>query len=222
MKPAIALLLFVTELVAQGMKPREKAEDYPVQVQLPKMELAADYLVHSLPGPSGSIFTSDYLVIEVAAYPTSRAGASWATGEFSVRINHKTLLLPQAPGMVAASLKYPDWERRPVATAEAGIGDRGLIIGQPPSVPRFPGDARGGQLPPPPRASDPETPPGLSKTAGPTIEEICQQLAVYDGPFTGPVSGHLYFPFKGKTKQIRSLELLYEAADGTKATLPLL
>ena len=221
--PLVAVLLLgCISANAQISPPKEKAADYPVHVAVPNMELAADYLVHSLPGPKGVLFVQDYLIVEVAAYPTNLVGAAWATGQFSLRINKKgTPVLPQAPGMVAASVKYPDWVQRPTAVAQVGVDDKSVIFGQPTPVGRFPGDPAG--VPSTrPRVPSQEDSTAENQAPEMTIDEICQRQALYDGPIRKPVNGFLYFPFSGKLKSIHSLELLYETVDGTKATLTLL
>lgn len=222
MKLGALLIAILLPAAAQISHPKEKPADYPAHVTVPNMELAAEYLVHSLPGPRGVIVVRDYLIVEVAAYPSSLAGAAWETGQFSLRINnHETALLPQSPGMVAASVEYPDWAQRRTVVAQAGIDDKSVIIGQPPNPGRFPGDPNV-TVPRPSKVPEPENPTGEGQTPELTIDEICQQQALYDGPFRKPVNGFLYFPFSGKLKSIHALELRYEAADGTKATLPLL
>ena len=43
-------------------------------------------------------------------------------------------------------------------------------------------------------------------------EELLVRTALSDGEFRGPVSGFLYFAYKGKPSGIKSLDLLYEDA----------
>lgn len=43
-------------------------------------------------------------------------------------------------------------------------------------------------------------------------EELVVQTALPEGSRRGPVSGYLYFAYKGKTASIKTLELLYEDA----------
>ena len=219
-----AFLVLVSALHGQGTVTREKPADYPVRAELPKMQLAAEYLVHSMPTPKGVIFVQDYLVMEVAAYPKGKPSLlTWTSGEFTLKINGRGhAMYSQSPGMVAASLKYPDWQQRPTATVEAGVGDGSVSIGRPPAVGRFPGDPTGSQRIPRPRAPEPESPTGETAPPEMPIGETCQRLALPDGAIAGPVSGYLFFPYSGKIKAIRSLELLYEGSDGTKATLSLL
>src|SRR5207244_3227002 len=118
---------------------------------------------------------------------------------------------------VAASIKYPDWEARPRLEADGGVGGYDVILGRPAPSERFPGDPRPRQsrLPPRPRVPDQTSPTGEAKPPDEPIEKIVQRLAFPEGVPTQPVSGYIFFPFRGKTKSIRSLELLYQSNDGT-------
>ena len=220
----LASIALAAGLHAQGTAPRDQPSGYPVRAELPNMNLAAEYLVHSMPTPKGAIFVQDYLVIEVAAYPKGKQSVTLSSGQFTLRINGRTrALLSQTPGMVAASLKYPDWQQRPTATVEAGVGDGSVILGRPPAVGRFPGDPTPNRRQTPmPRAPVPENPAGESAPPDPPIGELCQRLAVPEGAIHGPSSGYLFFPFQGKIKSIRSVQLIYEGPDGAPATLSLL
>jgi len=114
--------------------------------------------------------------------------------------------------MVAASLKYPDWERRPNLEAEAGVGNAGVIVGRPQTAERFPGDPRPAQqrLPRPPQAPPPENRSGLEKPEPVKADELALSAALPEGSARGPVSGYLYFAWKGKPGSIKSLELIYQ------------
>jgi hypothetical protein len=52
------------------------------------------------------------------------------------------------------------------------------------------------------------------------LEEQIQKLALPEGKYAPPLAGLVFFPFRGKMKSIKSLELLYEGPAG-KATLKL-
>src|SRR5437763_336976 len=99
--------LAVLVLHAQGTKPREKPADYHVQSRIPGFDLAAEYLAHSMPEQGGVIDVNEYLVIELAVFPTTTAAPTVTSGEFTLRVTnnrgHKSVLSAQAPGMVAAS-----------------------------------------------------------------------------------------------------------------------
>lgn len=80
-----AFLVLASAMHGQGTVTREKPADYPVRAELPKMQLAAEYL-------------------EVVAYPKGSPSHTWASGEFTLKINGRCHALnSQSPGMVAAS-----------------------------------------------------------------------------------------------------------------------
>jgi hypothetical protein len=209
-------VLSIAALAGEGTTPREKPDQYPVQTAVGAHRVAAEYLVHSFSGGGRMFHTDDYLVVEVAVYP-GRPGLQVDAGQFTLRINgKKRALLAQAPGFVAASLKYPDWGWRPRLEAGAGMGNAGVILGRPRTVGRFPGDPRPDRerLPHPPQAPAPEDRSGVDAAPPLTADEAAVEGALPEGAFRGPVSGFLYFAFKGKTKSIRSLELLYTGPAG--------
>ena len=217
---ALLLLSACLVVAAQEKEPRSNASDYPAHVQVASADIGAEYLVHSVPAVTGSYFANEYLVIDVGVFPKSSSAMMISTGQFTLRINGRSVLYSQSPGMVAASLKYPDWEQRPTVTAAAGVGDGVVVIGQP-RVGRFPGDPTGNRSPLPPVAKAPED-NTVDKAPQMPVEEAIRRASLPEGKADRPVKGCLFFPFKGKTKSIRSLELLYEAESGAKAKLPLL
>jgi hypothetical protein len=180
--------------------------------------------VRSFQGRNQTFVADDYLVVEVAIYPPKGKDLLLFSGHFTLRVNDsKRALMPVPPSFVAASLRYPDWERRPSVVAGAGAGDASVIIGRPPATERFPGDPRPGQtrLPRPPRAPDQGPPGAVERDEPPKADEVVVETALPQGTLSSPASGFLYFPFKGKTKSIRSVKLLYHGSAGT-ATLKLL
>jgi hypothetical protein len=217
-------LLLAAAVPFAGAAPRPKPEEYPVHARAGSAAIAADYLARSIPTAQRMFASEAYLVVEVAIYPDKGSRAQVSSGQFALRVNGKRQVLPQAPGMVAASFKYPDWESGPVFEGGAGMGGAGVGIGGPRPAPRFPGDRRPSEerLPAPPRVPD-QTPGGVEQQPARSAEDLIQEAALPDGPASGPVSGLLYFAFKGKTKSIRKLELLYRAGpDAPAVILPLL
>ena len=179
------------------------------------MEIGAEYLVHGIPTQKGFYFTKEYLVVDVAVFLPVGGNSKVSDGQFRLRINHSPLTLPtDSPGTVAASLQYPDWEQRPTLTAQAGP-----VVYGPATVGRFPGDHR--DIPPlPPTVKDPNT----SGTEAPaaTMEELLAHAAFSEHPGGKAFQGCVFFRFHGKTKSIKSLELVYVPGDGRPdTTLPL-
>lgn len=218
----MAVLLAAGMGCLAGTDPRPKPEEYPASAKAGSIGVGAEYRVRSVSGGGQTWTTKDYLVVEVALYPARGERIEVSHGQFTLRLNgKKNTLLPQAPAFVAAAFKYPDWERRPTVVAEGGMGDVGVIVGRPPATERFPGDPRPRRqrLPAPPRA--PEGVPGAEPRETPKPEEVVVECALPEDPAAGPVAGYLYFPFKGKTRSVRAVELLY-AGPGGGAVLKLL
>ncbi len=200
-----------------GGEPQRPAADYPVQGHLGTFTIAAENLGPAVPSPSGSVFAQDHITIEVAVYPNGpQKRITLEHVNFALRINGKKMLLrPDSPGMVAASIKYPDWEDRARLEGTAGMGDAGVIFGRPPAVGRFPGDNR-------PREREGRVPNPVPKVDNPVgqkqddtpIEETVARASLPDGEIVAPYAGCLFFPFKGKRKSIKKLELIYEGPAG--------
>ena len=202
----VALLLAAPAL-AQGTKPKKTAAEYPLHTKTADMEIGVEYMVRSF-GADQIMLADDFLVAEVAVYPLHRSGVQLDMRKFTLRINgKKQVLSPQPAGMVAASLKYPDWRQKPQMTLGGGMGDRGIIIGRPQGPPRFPGDARGeSRLPAPPQA-----PTDQQVQQEPVdINELIQKIVLPEGLIRLPVSGYLFFPYTGKLKSLKTVELLVE------------
>ena len=213
-RAAMAFSVLALSLCAQDA-PRTKASDYPRHITLPSLEIGAEYLVHTVPGPKGGYFAGDYLVVEVAIFPGATNTVSISSGQFTLRINNKTTLVTQASGAVAASIKYPDWEQHRNISAQAGP----LIFG-PSGAGRFPGD------PTQPRPL-PSPVPDQTDTAGVKqpdlpIETAIAQAALPEGLISEQVKGCLFFRFEGKLKSIKSLDLIFDQAGASSVRIPLL
>ena len=197
-------------------EPKQKAADYPAHAASDRLAIGAEYLVRSFSGHNQSFVTKDYLVVEVALFPVAGSRLSVENGQFTLRLNgKKQTILPHALGFVAASLKYPDWENRRSVVATIGAGNGEVIVGAPERVERFPGDPRPRQtrLPNPPKAPE-EDRSGLEKEPVARADEVAGESALEEGEISGAQSGYLYFPNKGKTKSIKSLELIYQGPAG--------
>jgi hypothetical protein len=219
----LVLLAFVLSslLLGQDAPPRSKASDYPTHAQLPGFELGAEYLVHNIPVEKGEYWTKDYLVVEVAVFPSAAESVMVSSTQFTLRINGKKVnLLTESPGTVAAALEYPDWEARPNLSATAGAGPASVNLGAPPVVGRFPGDPRG--VPPRPVPTNPADQDGYGVTteAHLPIDKAVATAALPEGRFNEPVKGCLFFRFSGKLKSIKTLDLVY-GVDGAATALPL-
>lgn len=199
------VLALAWALAAGAQDGERKPADYPVQVPVGGVILAAENLGPAVPSTLGSLYTNGYLTIEIAMFPDKARTTDVTHGQFTLRINGtKTQIPADSSGAVAASIKYPDWERRRHLEASAGMGDGVVIVGRPAPVGRFPGD------PTTRRTPVPSTPTGLEREKDPaTVEEIVARAGLPEGDLRLPVRGCLYFPYKGKLKKIKTLEVIY-------------
>jgi len=224
MRAWLALALVSAPWLCAQTEHKDKATDYPVHATAGRVSIGADYLIHSIPAGDRTFLAKDYLVVEVAVFPGFAEPVTIDGSTFKLRLNgQKIPLTPDSPGFVAAALKYPDWEQHPVTEVSAGVGDANVILGRPPAVGRFPGDPTETQnrLPQPPHVPTPEEQNGIQREQPETTDEIIARTALLEGPADHPVSGFLYFPYKGKIKSLKSIELIYQSKNGS-VTLKLL
>jgi hypothetical protein len=203
--PAAALL---------AAEPTRKPQEYPAHVRVGNIIIAAENLGPSVPTPSGGVYLNDYVAIEVAVFAEGTRSADLSASHFGLRINgSRAILRPDSAGFVAASLKYSNWERYRGFEATAGMGNAGVVLGRPTPASRFPGDRR----PTEGRAPNPVPPvhsPIENRREEAPVEELVQNAALPEGERVLPISGCLYFQYKGKLKKIKKLELVYEGPSG--------
>ncbi|HYI95953.1 MAG TPA: hypothetical protein VEX68_20595 [Bryobacteraceae bacterium] len=198
---ALATLALVSSL--EALDARESPTQYPVQGVTADMKVGVEYMVRSFLADNQSFTIDDYLIVEVGVFPQHEAKLDLR--RFTLRINGNAVLLTQTPGMVAASVKYPDWTMRPSVQAGATTADgRGVIIGRDPRVGRWPGDPRQS---PEPQNRTPEVTPDKQPI---DYERLITRSALPEGRFNKPLAGFLYFPYDGKLKSIKRVELLID------------
>jgi hypothetical protein len=223
MRVLLSLALLSGPLYSQTTV-KDKPADYPAHAALGTVSIGAEYLVHSIPAHDQTFFAADYLVVEVAVFPGRGETIEIGNSTLGLRLNgRKQLMYPEAPGFVAASMKYPDWETRPRGEVQAGMGNAGVTIGRPPVVGRFPDDPTPSQsrLPRSPKAPDPDDRRGIEHEVPVSIGDAVAHAALPEGAISKPVSGYIYFHCKAKPKSVKSLELVYETKAGS-VTLKLL
>jgi hypothetical protein len=214
---AVILFAAIATLHAQGLTPREKAADYPVHAEVKDgFTIAAEYLVHTLPTGKDALVANDYLVVEVAVFGPRGKRIDLSQGNFTLLLDTgkkggKTALSPDSAGSVAASIKFSDWTQKPHVEAEGGVGNASVGFG-PPMTPRFPGDPSVRTMPPSPVPD--QNPAGIEKEQPLSIDERVQRVSLPTGQLAPPAAGLIFFPFEGKTKSIKTLELVYEGPAG--------
>jgi hypothetical protein len=224
MRARLALALMSASWIYAQTEHKDKATDYPIHGTAGRVSIGADYLIHSIPAGAQTFLTKDYLVVEVAVFPAVAEPVAIDGNTFKLRLNgQKFPLTSVAPGFVAASLKYPDWEQHRITEVSAGVGDANVTLGRPPTVGRFPDDPNDPQnrIPPRPRPPTTDEQNGVQRERPATFDEVIARTALLEGPAHRPVSGFLYFPYKGKIKSLKSIELLFESQNGS-VTLKLL
>jgi hypothetical protein len=207
------IFLGASGLLAQGgTEPKPKPEDYEAHGQAQTAAIGAEFMVHSFSGRGMTYLAPDFLVVEVALYPPKGSEIEVQAAAFALRLNGKKIpLMPAGIEMVRASLQHPEWQQGPRLEAGAGIGDSSVILGAPRPA-QIPGQPpRTGQ----PLPAPPETDPGVGgvpRTPPVTAEELLMQTALPEGKHHLPVSGFLFFPYRGKAGSVKTVELLFEDA----------
>ena len=182
---------------SKGMPPRVTPAEYQTHAKAGTVTIAAEFTGHSVASPQGTLTTDDYLVVEVGLFGQEGARAKLAFDNFSLRINGKKSLPGQPYGMVLSSLKDPEWEPPVKPEKKSAVSTDG--------------GGRGGEAPPPPKMTFAERR---------AMEQKVQKATLPEGDRALPVAGLIFFQYGGKTKGIKSLELIYEGPAG-KATLTL-
>jgi len=183
---------------AKGLPPRATPGDYQFHVQAGSVTIAAEFKGHSIPTAQGPLTSEDYVAIEVGLFGAPGARLTLSPDDFSVVINRKKSPLPAQPFvLVAGSLKDPEWE--PPESAESkksktklgGIG-QGESSG-PPETPKIPIEVR--------RA----------------MAQRVRKTILPEGDRPLPQAGLIFFQYRGKAENIRSLELVYSGPAGKTA-----
>jgi len=196
LRPVLLALVLAACLAGQGTKPRANASAYEIQGSVGDVSIGAEYLVHSIPASTGYLIAEDYLVVEAALFGPRSGTIRLAPSDFQLRINGAVKALEAQPsGSVAYSIKDPG---RLVAPQRAP-GDPNS-----PAPPKLPGHV----------PTSVSNLPGYEKEAPPPVEQQVARAALPWGESKLPVSGTLFFPFKGKTTSIKSLELIYNGPAG--------
>ena len=206
-RPLLILAVWAPLLVGQtATADRQKAADYPVRANAGRAELGAEFLMHSIPSSRGYYFAKSYLVVDVGVFPKPGGILEVSAGQFTLRLNGASaVLMAQSPGMVAASLKYPDWGMPAGLSGRASVGNIG-IDSDPRPAGRFPGDPHA-QTPDPNQEDEPDHQISL--------------VALPDVVSERPARGCVFFASGIKAKKIKSLDLEWTGPAGEHAVLRL-
>src|ERR1700733_2396035 len=189
---------------AKGMPPRTAPTEYQSQAKAGMVTIGAEFMGHAVPTPEQSLTSEDYVVVEAGFFGPSDAKIRLSRDDFSLRINGKKTLTSEPYELVFHSLKDPEWQ--PPDAPESSKGSKGgLTTGGG-------GDRGGGKLPP--------IPPKMPFPLRRAMEQHVQKAQMQEGERPLPTAGLLFFLYRGKPENIKSLELVYTGAAG-KATLEL-
>jgi hypothetical protein len=186
-------------MLGQATTPKEKLAEYPLAAESTEASIGAEFMVHSIMSQEQTWVANDFLVVEVALYPKGTKGITIANSMFKVSIDGKRMIDAQSPYMAASEMTNPYMDM-----GSGGVGGIGQREG-----PRFPGDTRPDQnrLPVPPGGT-PRDNSGVEQRPVQTMREAVIASALPEGKTDKPVSGLLYFPFRGKLKKVKSIELV--------------
>lgn len=186
---------------AVGLPPRLTPADYQFHVQAGSVTIAAEFVGHGVPTEEGGPYSTPiYAVVEAALFGAPDTKIQLSYRDFSLRINGKKQLVPsQAYELVFPTLKDPEWEPPSSATAQASTSINGA----------------GGSQADRSRVV-PKMPPEMRRA----MEQRVLKASLSEGERMLPQAGLLFFEWRGDTKGIRSLELVYSGPAG-KATLAL-
>jgi hypothetical protein len=215
---ALLILVACASLAAgqSATADRQKAADYPVSASAGQADVGAEFLVHNIPFAHGYYFAKGYLVVDVGVFPKPGGAQKVSAGQFTLHLNgDSSILVAQSPGMVAASLKYPDWSGESSglsggATVGNGVGDIG-INSQTRPVGRFPNDPRG-------KSPDDGT---VNPNQDDAPDHQISLVALPDASSDRPIKGCVFFASDIKAKKIKSLALEWTGPAGDHAILKL-
>jgi hypothetical protein len=190
--------ILVSEI--KGTPPRTAPSDYQFQTKIGSVTLAADFDGHAVPTLEAAYSSEEYIVVELAFFGDPNARLKLSIEDFSLKINERKAPYTSQPfGYVARSLKDPEWqppdqdkEKEKSKTSINGSG--------------------GGDSSAPP----PKMPLELRRV----MELRVHQSVLPEGDRALPVAGLIFFQYRGKEQNIKSMELVYNGPAGT-ATLPM-
>ena len=197
---------------------KEGSSQYLAHADLAQnVSVGADFLGRYLPVTGMTIYSDEYLFVEVAFFGAKGARAEFKPEQFSLTING-TALVPQPPGMVTLWNGALEMNPRPqVVTGAPGGGS--IEIGDPTRKPRFPGDDPA-HTPTTPVPQAPTDPSGGQVKKTQNRDDVVRAAELPQGTHVLPVAGYLFFAYEGKLKKIKHAELHYKGPLGN-ATLTL-
>lgn len=169
-----------------AVDPRPKATDYPAHAESAALAIGAEYLVHSFSNGSQMYVANDYLVVDTAVYPH---------GTMELKRSGFSLRLTIQGGRHEADATVVLQAEAPQMVAYAILS----------SFNAMPPELRGvaGQKQPRTRSTDPED-----------VSGVVTRMSLPEDTTHSPLGGYLFFAFRGNTKKIKAMDLVYGAVGG--------
>lgn len=203
-----AIFLFATLSTGQGTKVKADAGQYFAHATLDKgYSIGADFLGKYLPVPGATVYSDEYIFVEVALFGAPGRKIDIHTGQFVLKINGRELK-SRPPGMVTLEDNFPEMVARPEIVMDGGVGNGEAQVGGPETKQRFPGDDPAHTPHRIPQASTDPSQGQVSKS-GKTPDEIVKASELPEGSHALPLAGYLFFVYEGKLKKIKHAELEY-------------
>jgi len=206
----IAMVAAVAALSGQppgephGLPPRTAPVDYQVTAKVGEITLAAEFTGHGIPTEEAPLNSEDYVAVEIGIYGPPEAKLTITASDFSLRLNRRKDPLPSQPWALAAkNIRDPEWTPPESGAAQKSKGG-------------FSGGSGGAREP----GSPPPLPPKVPVELLRTWQQKLRRAALPEGERTLPQAGLLFFQHRGKTENIRSVELIYNGPAGS-AVIPL-
>lgn len=182
----------------QGLPARATAADYQTQGKVGNVTIGAEFTGHGIPSVQQPLNSEDYVAVEVGLFGPADARLTIGAADFSLRVNGKKDLLPSQPwGLVAKNVKDLEWVSPDAVPGESK--SKGSVSG-----------GGGGQA-----GSPPPLPPKVPIDVLRGWQLAVRNAALAQGDRALPQAGLVFFPYRGKVANIRSLELIYEGPAGT-------
>jgi hypothetical protein len=183
------------------MPPRTSPADYQVQAHAGAVTIAADFAGHSVTTMDAVYSSEDYVVVEVAFFGPPQGQLKLSIEDFSLKLkDRKTPLTSQPFGYLTRSLKDPEWQP-PEEDKEEKKSKTGINTGG------------GGD-------SGPVVPPKMPLPLRRAMEQKVLKSVLPEGDRALPVAGLIFFQYRGKTQNLKDMELVYSGPAGT-VSLPL-
>jgi hypothetical protein len=184
----------------EGMPARATPGDYQAQGKAGSVTVAAEFKGHFVPTADGLLSTEDFVVVEVGLFGSPDARLKLSFEDFSLRLNGKKAAEPsQSDLVVFKSVKDPEWEPPDKDKEAAKAGKTSMSSGGR-------GAPAAGDGPPPVV----HPPLALQRS----WEHRVEKASLMEGDRPLPQAGLIFFRYGGKTKNLHSIELIYNGAGG--------